>query len=186
MPSVAGSTARTSAPAAMPNSSHDGHASCAKAVRNATGRHAGQSRDERADRHDDANHRRIEPERTREIERSDHQRRHHHRRDQCAHGEARTQRSIAENRQADQRRGCSRLGEGEEADSDCGSQQQSHVARAETAAPHRHGERIRRERQSQQQRSQHCRNRSAPSSAPGDQRAGSDARAEKPECPAAP
>ncbi len=124
----------------------------AKTVRNATGWHTSQRDDKRTDRQDESNHSRIEPERTREIERPDHQRRHHHRRDERAHGETRTQHRITEHRQRDQRRCCSRLGEHEEADSEGSSQQQSHVERTETAAPNRHGERISGERQSKQQR----------------------------------
>ena len=111
----------------------------AKPVRNATGWHAGQRGNKRADRQDESNKRRVEPEREREIERPDHQRRHHHRRDERAHGEACAQRRIAEHRQMDQRRCCSRFNEHEEAGSQESSQQQSHVERAETAAPHRHG-----------------------------------------------
>jgi hypothetical protein len=66
---------------------------------------------------------------------------------------ARAQHRIAEHRQPDQGRRGFHLGAHEEGDPENGSQQQSHVERAETAAPNRHGERIGGERQSQQQRS---------------------------------
>ena len=80
----------------------DGHAACAETIREAAGRHAGQRGDERTDRQDEPDQGRVEPERAGEIERPDHQRRHHHGRDEHAHGEARAQRGIAEHRQADQ------------------------------------------------------------------------------------
>ncbi|RWE56544.1 MAG: hypothetical protein EOS67_19395 [Mesorhizobium sp.] len=81
------------------------------------------------DRHDGANESRVEPERTRQIERPDHQCRHHHRRNECARGEARTQRRIAECGQSDQRRRHSCLHKHKEAGSENGCHQQSHIER---------------------------------------------------------
>ena len=123
-----------------------------KAVRNAPGRHGGERDDERTDGQDEPDHGRVEPQRTREIERSDHQRRHHHRRDERARGEARAQHRIAQHRQPDQRRRRARLGEHEEAGTDDRTRQQGRVERTETAAPRRHGERVCRERQRKKQR----------------------------------
>ena len=51
----------------------------------------------------------------------------------------------------DQRGCCPRLGEHEEAGSEDGAQQQSHVERTETAASHRHGECISAKRRAKQQ-----------------------------------
>ena len=137
----------------MPIEPDDGHAACAETIRQATGRHAGQRGDERTDRQDEPDKGRVEPERAGEIERPDHQRRHHHGRDERAHGEARAQRGIAEHRQSDQWRRGSRLDVHEQAGSEDRCQQESHVERTEDA-PDRHGERIGRERQRQQQRAQ--------------------------------
>ena len=73
------------------------------AIDQTAGRHARQRDDDGAGRDDQADGRRIEPQRTRQVERPDHQRRHHHRRDERVHGEARIQPWIAEHRQLDQR-----------------------------------------------------------------------------------
>ena len=124
----------------------------ADAVRNAPGRHAGECDHERADGQDEPDHGRVEPQRAREIERADHQRRHHHGRDERAHGEACAQRRIAQHRQPDQRRRGTRLGAHEEAGADDGSRQQSRVERTETAASRRHRERVGCERQRKKQR----------------------------------
>ena len=129
----------------------DGRAMGAEAVHHASGRHGGERDNERADRHDESDQRRVEPERTGQIERPDHQRRHHHGRDEGAGGEARTQHRIAEHRRPDQRRCGSRFDKHEQARaSDC-SQQQRQVDRADMAAADRHGEGIGGERQRQQQ-----------------------------------
>ena len=75
----------------------------AQTVDNATSRNTARRGDHWANRHDDSNNSRVEFERTRQIKRPDHQRRHHHRRDERAHGEACTQHRIAKHRQPDQR-----------------------------------------------------------------------------------
>jgi hypothetical protein len=83
--------------------SDDGQASGAETVRQPAGRHAGQRCGQRTGRQVQPHQSRVEPECAREVERPDHQRRHHHCRDERAHGEAGTQRGIAKHRQAEQR-----------------------------------------------------------------------------------
>jgi hypothetical protein len=85
------------------------HALCAKTVHDAAGRYAGQRRDDRTDGYDDADEGRLETESARQIERSDHLRRHDDCRDEQVRGEARTQCRIAEHREPDQRRARARL-----------------------------------------------------------------------------
>jgi hypothetical protein len=93
-------------------------------------------------------------ERARQVERPDHQRRHHHRRDQRVQGQAGAQHSIAQYRHRNQG-GCRpRLRQHEEAGAQACGQQQGQIEPIEMTAPNRHGQRIGRKREAKQQRTQ--------------------------------
>ena len=140
------------------------------------GRDAAQGGEDRAARHDEPDHSRVEPERARQIERPDHERRHRHGQHERAGREARAQHRIAEHLQPDQGRGRLRLHQHEQADPEDASQQQRQIERAEAAAPDRHGERIGREDQSKQAACPPRRSRRDRFSAARNRRAGSDRR----------
>jgi hypothetical protein len=132
--------------------SDDGRAARAGAVGDAARGHAGHRGDERTDRQRESDQRRPEPERAREVERADDQRRHHHRRDERVRGEARAERPVAEHRQLDQRRRRLRLDAHEERGTDGGARQQGQIEGPEPAAAERHGERVRAQRDGEEQR----------------------------------
>ena len=133
---------------------HDDHRPGPEAVHETACWHAGQGRDQRARRHGEADNGCLEPEPPREMEGADDQGRHHHRRDERAHGKGGTQHGVGEHRRAEQRHGHALLDPYEEGGSEQGCQQQGHVRDAEAAVPDRHGERVGRERQGQEQRAQ--------------------------------
>ena len=186
MPSVVGTSASRTAPAAMPDESRERHALRAEAVREAPGRHARQ-RDHAAARPTA----RVPPRRPRAR----------------APATGRTVRRRAwpspPSRRARSSRGsppardraaspaastvsdaCA-LGHDEETRADGGGQQQRQVEHAETAAPDRRRERVGGERQREQQRAQRIEARAGPRSAREVPPAGNDGRAPTPGGPAA-
>jgi hypothetical protein len=103
--------------------------------------------------------------------------------DQRAHREAGTQAGIAEYRQVDQGRSCSRLDAHEEAGSNGGRQEQSDIERTEMATRHGHGQRIGRKGQGEQHGTRVVEGGAFGRRRPRDPRADSDARANHPARP---